>query len=250
MGLGPLGCRYLRWVGVAAVIPALLFSPPVGAHGGGTPGPPARMPRVVRDDKRPAGLVATAYGQVVASSATAFVIQLADGTWLALNLTPSTAVSGPAGLAGGGTPLAIPPGDWVWVQYGLGAGGIGSPYVATVVRYAPTPFAVGPEVRLAGTVVAVGTSGFTLDARGRLYLVAVSPQTLVRLGRVLSALTFIQAGDTVVVQGRVSGSTLVATLVQYAVPGRGRGSGGPQGPHPGRGNGNKGDRGQGHEGDD
>jgi len=214
--------------------------------------PPMRSARVAHDDRRPAGILATAYGQVVASNATAFVLQLADGSWLALNLTAGTAVSGPGGLAGGGAPVAIPPGDWVWVQYALGPGGAGSPYIATVVRYAPTPFAVGPEVRLAGTVVAVGIAGFTLQARGRLYLVAVSPQTLVRLGRVLSALTFIQAGDTVVVQGRLSGSTLVATVVQYAVPGRGRGNGGPQAPQPGHGNGNGngGDRGQGAEGGD
>jgi hypothetical protein len=40
---------------------------------------------------------AAAYGQVVASSPTAFVLQLSNGAWLAVNVVAGTSVSGPGG---------------------------------------------------------------------------------------------------------------------------------------------------------
>lgn len=168
------------------------------------------------DAKSPVqGPLATAYGQVVASGPDAFVLALSSGAWLALNVVPGTSLAGPAGLGGPAGPATIPQGDWVWAQYGRDGTGQGPAYAAAVVRFSPQPFAVGKTVRLSGSITGLSPGGFTLEARGHIYLVAVSPQTVVHLGGVLSALTFIQSGDHVTVQGYLAGATIVATAVQY-----------------------------------
>lgn len=165
------------------------------------------------------GSLTTAYGQVVASGPHAFVLELASGAWLAVNVLAGTSISGPGSLAppaAGPGPAAIPPGNWVWVQYGHATAGPNATYAAAVIRYSPQPFAVGHAVRVSGSIVGVGPGGFTLTANGHVYTVAVSVQTVVELGGILSALTFVQSGDRVTVQGYLAGSTIVATQVHYA----------------------------------
>lgn len=213
MGQGRKAIRY----SLAAAIAVCAAASPVFAAS--HRGQAARTQSVRRTDARDPvqGPVATAYGQVVASGPNAFVLALSSGAWLAVNLAPGTSVSGPGGLGGPSGPGVIPQGDWVWVQYGPTSAGRDAAYAAAVVRYSSQPFAVGRTVHLSGTITGLNPGGFTLEARGHLYLVAVSTQTVVRLGGILSALTFIQSNDHVTVQGYLTGATIVATSVQYTV---------------------------------
>lgn len=159
----------------------------------------------------------TVYGQVVAVGSSAVVLQLANGDWVALNVGAQTVVvpppGSPPGLGG------VQNNDYVLATYSVvkTSGSSARWLVADWLTYAASALSIGQSVHVVGTVGTVRPDGsFTVQTADQgTWLVTLSPQTVVRLGKVASSLSFLQPGDGVQVWGTAAGQTIVATRVVY-----------------------------------
>lgn len=207
--IGRLGLAFAQALCVAAVLGAATLSPPALADNGNGNGSPGLPPGV----RGPA-----MYGQVVDVGSHAVVVQLSNSDWVALNITPQTVIVSPPGSAPGLGGIVA--NDWVLATF-VDSGRNGG-FAARWLTFSPTPVSIGHAVHVTGTVTALLSGGsFSMSAGdGAQWIVTLDPQTLVRLGNVVSTLSFLQTGDMVQVWGTAAGQTITASRIVYRVTGQ------------------------------
>ncbi len=134
--------------------------------------------------------------------------------WLVTGPAGSLSVSASSRVAGSSATARTHVGSTPPPPAGPPPGGLGGSGRGTPPRASGHPPAPGPAPGILGTVVAVGSSGFTMTAAGSTYRVEAGSSTVYILapGWTTTSLTVV-AGDQVSVQGSVSGAQITARTV-------------------------------------
>lgn len=137
------------------------------------------------------GVEGTAYGQVVALESTGFLLQLAGGNLLAVNVPAGTDEAAYGGVQG--TSLAVQ--DYAFVRYRFTAnGGVIGQNVLFSTSAFPAPN--GDVDRALGQITAVGNGQFTLTLRhGQSLTLNVLPDTVIQLDGTTTTAASLAVGD-------------------------------------------------------